>query len=113
MLKWILASIMVIHGLIHLMGGLTELGITEIEDISGKTLFSLSEATKKVLGVIWLLVVVLFVISAIGLLLDEAWWQILTIISLVISQILVVIWWPDAKFGTIANLLIAVGMVYE
>ena len=113
MFKWILVGIMVIHGLIHLVGTLMEFEIMEFEDMSGKTLVSLSDNTKKVVGVIWLVIVVLFLISSYSLATDQDWWQELTIISIILSQILIIIWWHDAKFGTIANVLIIAGMVRE
>ncbi|MHA2249650.1 MAG: hypothetical protein ACXAD7_04770 [Candidatus Kariarchaeaceae archaeon] len=113
MFKWVLVAIMTIHGLIHLMGGLSELDLAEIEDISGETLFTLSNTARKVLGVIWLLVVVLFLIASYGLISENDWWQIIAIIAVAVSQILIIIWWTDAKFGTIANFLIIIGMVYR
>ncbi|MHA2169434.1 MAG: hypothetical protein ACXAB7_06025 [Candidatus Kariarchaeaceae archaeon] len=84
----------------------------EIEDFTGKTLINLSETTRKVFGVIWFLITVLFLIASYGLAIDKDWWQELTIISILASQILVILWWADAKLGTVANILIIIGMVY-
>lgn len=112
MLQWILFGLLILHGLIHILGTLTEFNLVEIEDFSGKTLISLSDATKKVLGVIWALVMIMFLVAAFGLYADLDWWRSLTIASIIISQILVIIWWPDAKFGTIANLLIVTMMYF-
>jgi hypothetical protein len=113
MIKWILLAILVLHGVIHVLGTLAEWNLVEIEDFSGKTLITLSDSVKKGLGFVWLIVMLLFLISAYGLYDDQDWWQILTIISIVISQILIIIWWPDAKFGTIANILIVALMYYD
>ncbi|MHA2274901.1 MAG: hypothetical protein ACXAC2_04005 [Candidatus Kariarchaeaceae archaeon] len=95
------------------MGTLTEWKLLEIEDFTGKTLIPMSDMVKKALGLVWLLVMVLFLLSAYGLYGDEDWWRNLTIVSMVISQILVIIWWPDAKFGTVANILILAGIIYD
>ena len=111
MIKWILIGLLILHGLIHIIGTLTEFNLVEIDDFSGKTLISLSDTTKKVLGVIWALVMIMFFVSAYGLYADLDWWRSLTIASIIISQILVIIWWPDALFGTVANVLI-VAMIY-
>ncbi|BCG57401.1 hypothetical protein PUR_08260 [Paenibacillus sp. URB8-2] len=34
---WIILGIMALHGLIHLMGGLNELGLAKIQELSGET----------------------------------------------------------------------------
>ncbi|MHA2029299.1 MAG: hypothetical protein ACW99Q_07905 [Candidatus Kariarchaeaceae archaeon] len=112
MLRWILVGLMVLHGLIHILGTIVEFDLMEIEDFTGKTLINLSETTRKVFGVIWFLITVLFLIASYGLAIDKDWWQELTIISILASQILVILWWADAKLGTVANILIIIGMVY-
>lgn len=113
MFWWFFIVLLLVHGLIHLMGALSELGITDIEDLSGKTLVNLSETAKKALGVVWLIVMFLFFVATYGFITEQNWWQALTYFSIILSQILVVIWWSDAKFGTFANILIFVGMVFE
>lgn len=113
LLKWILFAVLLIHGLIHIIGTLTEFDLVEIEDFSGKTLISLTDNTKKVLGVVWAVVMIMFLVAAYGLYSDLYWWIPLTIASIIISQILVIIWWPDAKFGIVANLLILIGMYFH
>ncbi|KUO63831.1 MAG: hypothetical protein APF84_14510 [Gracilibacter sp. BRH_c7a] len=114
MLKWLLLAIIVIHGLIHIMGGVNELGITKIQELSGRTLFTIPSNLQMVLGVLWLVAVVLFFIAAFGLVTNQQWWRSAVLIAVTVSQILVIIWWPDAKFGTIANGLIILGLaLYE
>ncbi len=113
MLKWLFVALLIIHGLIHLMGALSELGVTEIENLSGKTLFKLSENMKKALGIVWSLVTLLFLITTYGFITEQDWWKLLTYFSIILSQILVIIWWSDAKFGTFANIMIFIGMAYE
>ncbi|MHA2090019.1 MAG: hypothetical protein ACW98K_04100 [Candidatus Kariarchaeaceae archaeon] len=85
----------------------------EIEDFTGKTLIDLSDTSRKVFGVIWFLIMISFLIAAYSLATDQDWWRGLTIISIILSQIVIIIWWPDAKFGTVANMLIIAGMAYE
>lgn len=109
MIKIALIVISLLHGLIHLMGGLNELGIAKIEGVA-RTLFPLSPAVKMGLGVIWLITLALFLGAAYGLITNKAWWQPVIIAAVVVSQILIILWWPDAKFGTIANILIVVLM---
>jgi len=109
MIKWFLTAIIFVHGLIHLIGVVSGLGIAKIEGFSGNTLIPLSGTLQTIFGVIWLIPVILFLIAATGLALNRQWWRMVAIGAAVISQILVIIWWPDAKFGTIANVLIVAG----
>ncbi|HOK52961.1 MAG TPA: hypothetical protein PLU88_00380 [Armatimonadota bacterium] len=111
MIRWVLVVIMAVHGLIHAMGGFNELGIAKPEGITGRTIVPISDNTRRVLGVVWLIIVVLFLVAAIGLAVNWSGWLIFAIAALVISQTLIIIWWPDAKFGTIANILIIVGII--
>lgn len=106
MIKWFLIVVMFIHGLIHLMGGINELGIAKIEGLSGKTLIPLSNAFKTALGISWFIPVILFLMAAVGLATNRTWWKGFAIAAAIVSQILVIIWWPDAKWGTVPNILI-------
>jgi hypothetical protein len=65
----------------------------------------------KIAGVIWTLVTALFLFTAIIYLFKIEWWWILLIVSCTLSQILIVGYWKDAKFGTIANILLIIGVI--
>ena len=91
--------LIVIHGLIHLMG------FAKAFDFA--TITQLSKAISKPLGVLWMTAFLLFLFSAILFYLKKEEWWIIGIIAVVVSQILIIIFWKDAKFGTIANVLIA------
>ncbi|NGM83819.1 hypothetical protein G5B47_15470 [Paenibacillus sp. 7124] len=110
---WIVFAIMVLHGLVHLMGGLSELGIAAIPELSGETLIRLPGYMHQILGAIWFLCVVLFILSAIGLAARRPWWKVLAVIAVAVSQTLIILWWPDAKAGTVANLLILAALLYN
>lgn len=112
MFKWLYLVIIFIHGLIHLMGGFNELGLAKIKELSGKTLLSVSGNMQTILGVTWFIAVAMFLISAFALITNQQWWKSITIASVIISQVLILIWWPDAKWGTIANILIIIGMFF-
>lgn len=110
--KWVLAVLMLLHGLIHLMGGVNELGWAKVSGLSGKTLFILPVPWHTFLGAAWLAVVLLFAISAIGVITGQAWWRTLAIVTALMSQVLILIWWPDAKAGTVANILVVLGAIW-
>jgi hypothetical protein len=98
MLKYLFALILLIHGLIHLMGfakGFNYGIITQItKDIS------------KPNALVWFLVAILFVVATPLFLLKKESWSYIALVAVVISQILLITVWKDAKFGTIANVII-------
>ncbi|WP_462254747.1 DUF6544 family protein [Ferruginibacter sp.] len=98
MLKYFFAFIMLIHGLIHFMGFAKAYGfgnITQlIKDIS------------KPNGLLWLFAAILFIAATLLFLLKKESWPYIAIVAAVISQILIITVWKDAKFGTILNIII-------
>ncbi|WP_100488499.1 hypothetical protein [Sporolactobacillus pectinivorans] len=105
-MSWVIAVIMLLHGLIHLMGGLNELGLVHIKELSGGTLFPLPGWSHSIFGVAWFAAVVLFLLSVIGLVTARRWWKPITFSAIIVSQALIIIWWSDAKWGTLPNAIV-------
>lgn len=95
--------LVVIHGFIHLFGFVKAFGLSEVKQ--------LTQTISKPFGVIWLLAFLFFVIAAIMYAFKNSHWWLLALIALVTSQILIVFFWYDAKFGTIANAIILIAVV--
>lgn len=89
-----------IHGLIHLMGFLKAFGFAEIPQLSHN--FSKQE------GVLWFTAFLGFVVIGIFFLMKNNLWILIAIAVAILSQILIIMNWQDAKFGTIANLIVLV-----
>ena len=89
-----------VHGLIHLMGFAKAFQYAEMKQ--------LTIAISKPVGVMWLVATLLFITSAILVLLKKDYWAIFSIAAVVISQIVIILSWHDAKFGTIANVIILI-----
>ena len=103
-MRIVLTFVFVIHGLIHFMG------FAKAFDFGNMAQFT--KDVGKPLGLIWLLTGALFVVSAILYVMKKDTWPILAIIAVVVSQILIFTVWKDAKFGTIANVIIlSVGII--
>jgi hypothetical protein len=66
---------------------------------------SLTADISKPLGILWLIAAVLFVISSFLFIIRSDYWWALSAPAVIISQILIILSWKDAKFGTIANLI--------
>ncbi|MCL6461676.1 hypothetical protein SAMN05444372_11291 [Flavobacterium micromati] len=103
MLKYILSFFIVIHGLIHFIGFAKAFNFGTISQIS-------KEISKPV-GLLWLGTAFLFLFVTILFLLKKEAWMIVGITAIVISQLLIFAVWKDAKFGTIANIIILVAVL--
>jgi hypothetical protein len=57
------------------------------------------------MGLLWLIGCLLFMAAALLFLLRKDWWWVAGVSAVVLSQALIIGYWPDAKFGTIANVI--------
>ena len=104
-MRWILTPVLVLHGLIHLLGVSLAWDGTGAK-MAGGTLVPLGDLALRVAGVAWLIACLALLVAALGVALGREWWRASAIGALVLSQALIVLWWPDARAGTLANLLI-------
>jgi len=88
------------HALIHLMGFLKAFSFAEIPQLSQN--FSRPE------GLLWLAVSLGFLTVGTLFLMKSNLWFWLAIAMILFSQILIIMNWQDAKFGTIANLIVLI-----
>ncbi|TDH29247.1 hypothetical protein EXU57_04050 [Segetibacter sp. 3557_3] len=103
MLRMLFLLIITLHGLIHFMGFAKAYQYGNITQ--------LTRPISRQAGILWLIAALLFLAGALLFLLKkESWWMIL-LPAAVISQLLIIGVWSDAKFGTIANVIIAVAAV--
>jgi hypothetical protein len=102
-MKYLLLFIVIVHGLIHLMGFAKAFNLASFEQLRAPI--------SQPLGLLWLAAALLFLISAILLLAVPEWWWVPASAALVISQIVIITAWSDAKFGTIANLIVLAPVV--
>ena len=93
----------IIHGLIHMFGFVKAFGISAVEQ--------LTQTISKPFGIVWLLAFILFVITAILFAFKSSYWWLFGFIAVVISQVLILFFWHDAKFGTIANVIILIAVI--
>ncbi|GAB4048958.1 DUF6544 family protein [Spirosoma litoris] len=110
MLRHLFASLLLLHGFIHVFGFINQWVSSLGTQLSGKSLITLSSGTSKLLGGLWLLVGLCFLMATVAFWLESNWWTTLALFSVVLSQILIIIYWPDAKAGTVLNVLIALGI---
>lgn len=90
--------IVLFHGLIHFLGFLKGLGLKEVKE--------LTLPISKPMAFIWLTAALLFLSYGILNLLHSRYSWAVGLVAVVISQILVILFWKDAKFATIPNFVI-------
>lgn len=103
-LKILFVVIVAIHGLIHLMGFAKAFKFSEMEQ--------LTQPISKLQGLIWLVATLLFLALIPIYLLKKDWWWMIAIVAVIASQLVIFFSWQDAKFGTIANVIILVVAVF-
>ena len=111
-MRWLLITLLVLHGLIHLLGLPLAWGGT-VAGLTGGTLVPLAALALRVAGIAWLLACLALLIAALGVALGRDWWRPVALVAVVVSQVLVVLWWHDARAGTLANIAILTAVVWR
>jgi hypothetical protein len=104
MIRTVFIVVVIVHGLIHLLGFAKAFGYAELPQ--------LTQPIPRGLGLIWLAASLVVVASAAGLLLWPRGWWLLGALALVVSQGVILSSWRDAKVGTLANLVLLLGVLY-
>jgi hypothetical protein len=97
-MRIVLLLIIFIHGLIHLLGFVKGMGSKEVKE--------LTLPISKPMGFLWLTASILFLTLGILQLFHSKYDWLVGFIAVVLSQMLVLLFWKDAKFGTLPNLLL-------
>lgn len=105
------AIILFLHGLIHLIGVVVFLKIVETKDLpySTKVLggrVDIGELGTRILGVLWLVATIGYVIASYAVVADLGWWQGAVVATTCLSLFVTILGWKDSVFGTIFNVLI-------
>ena len=99
-MKLVILIIVILHGLIHLLGFAKGCGFKEIKE--------LTLPISKPMGLMWLAATLLILTFGILYFLNSPYAWLAGLVAVVTSQVLVVLYWKDAKFGTLPNILILV-----
>jgi len=96
--------LLVVHGLLHAMGFLKAFGLAELPQ--------LALPISRPFGVLWLLAALGTLGTAVALYAWPRGWWMVGAAALVVSQVAIVPSWADAKFGTVANALVLLGVAW-
>jgi hypothetical protein len=104
---------LVVHGLIHLMGFLKAWGFPIAKSFNARALVTLSGNESKMIGLLWFLCFIGLIASCLAFLLEKDWWWMVGAISLVVSQSLIILYWHDAKYGTLINVIVFLAVLFS
>jgi len=104
-------SILVVHGIIHLMGTAVYMKLAEINGLSYKTTLlsgrlDLGEGGSRVFGALWVLPAIGFIVAALALLEGWEWWQPVMVGVTLLSLALTGLDWSSAFMGAIIDIAI-------
>ena len=102
-MKWLLGGLLLLHGLIHLMGFAKAFGYAELPQ--------LTQPISRPMGLAWLVATGLFLLTLAALFAWPRGWWMPGAAALLASQVVIMTSWTDAKFGTLANVIVLAGVV--
>lgn len=103
-MHYLMAIVLVLHGLLHIPGFLKAFGYRELPAIRSEI--------SRTAGVFWLLSFLMMSFSAVLLLGQNAYWWVIAFCGLLCSQTLILRYWSDARYGSIVNVLVTI-MVFS
>jgi hypothetical protein len=102
--RWSVCAIVAVHGLIHLLGAVKGFGWADVD--------TLTEPIGTLGAVGWLAAAVLVVTAACLFAASRRWWWLVGAAGAVVSQIMIIGAWRDAKAGTAANVVLGVSVLH-
>ncbi len=96
-MKHLIPILIIIHGTIHLLGFLKAYGFMKASPMT--------QTIGITAGSFWLISFLLFFLSVFLFYYRQSFWPFVLIAAILISQILIILSWTDARFGTILNII--------
>lgn len=96
-------AVLIIHGLIHLFGFAETYGLLDLGNFS--------HPISKVSGILGFAAFLLLTTTSLLLVLKKKYWWAFSFIAVLVSQSAILGAWTEAKFGTVANLIIIIAAI--
>ncbi len=103
MTKAVVVALLLIHGAIHALGFARAFGIARVDE--------LTLSVTRPWGTVWVACALLFVGAAVARLANVSWWWWFGAPAVVASQVAIIAFWSDARFGTVANALLLIPLL--
>jgi hypothetical protein len=113
MIRTILSFAIAFHGIVHLLGFVKEWNLGRVGKFTEHASIHFSHSTSKVIGTLWVVACVLLLMSAFGYFSRKDWFWIVGVAGLIISQALIIIYWQDAKWGTVINVMLLIALIFS
>jgi hypothetical protein len=103
--------LLAVHGLAHLAGFVVPWKLMAIADLPYRTTVfggsvNIGAIGVRIMGVLWLFTGATFVLLAMAVLVDAAWWYGAFLMTAAVSTIACVVEWPQARAGVLANVVV-------
>lgn len=102
-MRWVVAVLLAVHALIHAMGFLKAFGFAQLTQ--------LTQPISRPVGVAWGLATVAMLLASVTFITTPRWFWVVGAVALVLSQVVIVLAWKDAKFGTLPNVVLLVAVI--
>lgn len=97
-MKYVFGAIVFLHGLIHLLGFLKGVNLKEIKE--------LTLPISKPMGIVWLIAAIIITAYCVLYFANTKYAWLIGFLAVIVSQCLIILYWKDAKFGTLPNIAI-------
>lgn len=104
-MKALFLIIVLLHGLIHSLGFLKAFGFIDVK--------ALTLPISRPIGAVWLISTVLFLMYGLLYYFNYNYAWLFGLAAMLVSQVLIIGFWPDAKFGTVPNLIILAVVLFS
>ena len=117
MWRFILALVLLVHGLAHLMGVWEHLVLPQFEAVEHEATllagqWDVGATAIRGVGLLWLTGAIGFVVAAIGIANRRSWGRTTTLYVAILSLFITVLAWPPAVFGIYTNIAILIALLF-
>lgn len=102
-MRSLFAGLLIVHGLVHLLGFVKAFDLVALPQVSPVSPF---------LGLLWLACAALFCAAGVAVFAWPRGWWVIAGPAVLLSTIVIAAAWTDARFGAIANVVVAIGVLF-
>jgi hypothetical protein len=102
-MKPVLIILIILHGSVHALGFLKAYNIVPVNQ--------LTQPISRLNGTLWFFTGLFFISASVLFSFQQQWWWMLAFPAIILSEYLIINDWPDAKFGTVMNVIIFIATI--
>jgi hypothetical protein len=111
MFRVVIGIFLILHGLVHLIGFVVPWQLVTTVEFPYSTMILADKVDVgatgiRLIGLLWLLAAIGYVIAGIGLFTSVPWWMGLTLWVTVFSLVLCITGWPGSQFGVYIDVIL-------